>query len=82
MPDEAAPADIDGVARMPGAPVLLRELRKCNRRRLLLEPASKFLYSRMIARMVGHPDYGAATLTVEFVVLVCPDSSMTVRVRT
>ena len=39
---QARAADSDGVLVLPGAPVFFRELRKNKRRRILLDPASKF----------------------------------------
>jgi hypothetical protein len=52
--------------------VLFRELRKRNRRRILLDPASKFLNPQV----VGHVPYGTTTGLVTVAVL--PRLSVTV----
>jgi len=51
---QAVPADANGVVELAGSPMLLGELRKCNRRRILLDPASKFFNPRI----VRHARYG------------------------
>ena len=50
MNGETRAAGDDGLVIAAGAPVFLSELRKRNRRRILLDPASKLLNSRI----VGH----------------------------
>ena len=50
--------DANRLLELAGAPVLLRELRKRNRRRILLDPASKF-FNPLAVR---HEDYGIATV--------------------
>src|SRR5690349_18774137 len=58
---EAGPADAHGVLELPGPSMLFGELRKSNRRRILLDPASKFFNPRV----VRHKRYG-----IEMVVAV------------
>ena len=45
---QTGPADANGVFELAGPPMLLRELRKSNRRRILLNPASKFFNPRVV----------------------------------
>ena len=52
MNGEAGAAHLGRLGVLPGAAVLLCELRKCNRRRVFLNPASQFLNTRI----VGHAD--------------------------
>ena len=49
MMDEACPADGDGFIVLTDAPAFLGELRKSNRRRVRLDPASKSFKTRTIA---------------------------------
>ena len=51
---QAVPANANGVLELACTPMLFRELRKCNRRRILLDPASKFFNPRV----VRHALYG------------------------
>jgi hypothetical protein len=76
MDVEAVAADLDGFLEAARTPAFLRQLRKCNRRRVLLDPASKVVN----ALAVGHR-YGT-TSTVFVVVLDWPRSSVTVKVTT
>ena len=46
---EAGAADVDGFLELPGAPELLGELRKSNRCRILLDPASKVVNARVVS---------------------------------
>src|SRR5437868_1943834 len=48
---ETGAAGVDSFLTLPGAPQFFGELRKCNRRRILLDPASKIVD----ALVVGHP---------------------------
>ena len=45
---ETGPGDFDGLFVLAGAAVLFGELRKRNRRRVLLDPASKFFNPRIV----------------------------------
>ena len=54
---QAVPADANGVLELGGTPMLFGKLRKRNRRRILLDPASKFFNPRV----VRHERYGTAT---------------------
>ena len=54
MNREPGAADLDRFFVLPGAPAFFRELRESDRRRILLDPASKVVN----ARLVGHPRYG------------------------
>jgi hypothetical protein len=63
---EGGRVDANRVLVLPGAPVLLRELRKSNRRRILLDPASKFFNPRV----VRHASFYGATVTFEEAVAV------------
>ena len=58
---EAGLADAHGLLELAGAPMLFGKLRKCNRRRILLDPASKF-FNPWVVR---HQRYG-----IEMVVAV------------
>src|SRR2546428_9692133 len=49
---QAGAADVDRFLKLPGAPELLGELRKSNRRRILLDPASKVVDPRIVAHGV------------------------------
>ena len=51
---EAGPADANRVLELARTPMLFRKLRKRNRRRILLDPASKFFNPRIIR----HERYG------------------------
>jgi hypothetical protein len=51
---QAVPANANGVLELACTPMLFRELRKRNRRRILLDPASKFFNPRV----VRHQRYG------------------------
>ena len=65
-------ADADRLVELPGPAMLLRELRKSNRRRILLDPASKF-FNPWIVR---HEAYG---MTIGLVVVALrPRLSVTV----
>jgi hypothetical protein len=59
---QAGPAHPNGLVELAGAPVLFCKLRKSNRRRVLLDPASKFFNPRVVRHA---PFYGA---TVTFTV--------------
>ncbi len=74
MNGEAGAADLHRVFAPADPPVLLGELRKRNRRRIPLDPASKVFNPRTI----GHAVYGS-TVTVAVAVPFCPASSMTLR---
>jgi hypothetical protein len=50
MDGQPCAADLDSLCKLPGAPVFLGELRKSNRRRVLLDPAPQVFD----ARIVGH----------------------------
>ena len=54
---QAVPANANGVLELACTPMLFRELRKRNRRRILLDPASKF-FNPWVVR---HERYGTAT---------------------
>jgi hypothetical protein len=57
MDQQAGATDVDRVLPATGAPVFFGKLRKRNRRRILVDPASKFFNPRV----VGHERYGTAT---------------------
>jgi len=65
---EAGPADPDGLLELAGPPVLLGKLRKRNRRRVLLDPASKIFN----AWIVDHRLHYGTTVTILAVVDVPP----------
>src|SRR5438105_1729135 len=48
MDAQSNAADVDGLAERSGAAALLGELRKCHRRRVLLDPASKVVNPRIV----------------------------------
>ena len=58
MLHQASATHANGFVVVPGTSVFLGELRKRNRRRILLDPASKFFNPRV----VGHPSIMAQTL--------------------
>jgi hypothetical protein len=60
MNGESCAAGLHRLLDMPCAATLFGELRKRNRRRIPLDPASQFLNPRV----VGHRDYGTVTLVV------------------
>ena len=72
MLGQTGPADPNGVLVLTGTPVLLGKLRKSNRRRIPLDPASKFFNPRV----VRHGAYGTTSGLV--VVAVRPRLSVTV----
>ena len=51
MDGEARAANVHGFLELPRAAALFGKLRKCNRRRILVDPASKVFN----ARIIGHP---------------------------
>jgi hypothetical protein len=57
---QTRPGDLDRLVVLAGTAMLFGELRKCNRRRILEDPASKFSNPRIISH-ASH--YGAAALT-------------------
>jgi hypothetical protein len=63
---ETGPADANRLVVLSGAPMLLGELRKRNRRRILLDPASKF-FNPLVVR---HAPFYGATVTFEEAVAV------------
>src|SRR5712691_10574540 len=73
---EAGLADVDRLLELPGAPELLGELRKSNRRRILLDPASKVVDTSVVA----HGSAYGTTVTVPVVDPVRPFVSVTIRV--
>ena len=77
MDGEAGAAHLDRLGVLPGAAVLLGELRECNRRRVLLDPASEVLNTRI----VGHARPSISPTVIICVVLArWPRSSVTVSV--
>ena len=68
MDDETGAASKDSVLVAAGAPVFLRQLCECNRRRVLLDPASEFLDPRVIGHSsIYHAGIGCSygtTVTV------------------
>src|SRR5438552_1226581 len=69
---ETGAANVDRFLKLPRAPELLGKLRKSNRRRILLDPASKVVDTAA----VGHRRYGTVASAV--VVPVRPRLSVTV----
>src|SRR5437867_8353639 len=67
MDGEAGAAGVDGFVKMSGAAALFGELRERNRRRVLLDPASKVFDSRVF----GHRAYGVI-VTVAVAVPIRP----------
>ena len=55
MPLESCAAHINGSFEIPGTPVLFRELRKRNRRRILLDPASKVFNPGVLGHSIMVP---------------------------
>jgi hypothetical protein len=72
MDGEPGAADLDGFGMLPRPPVLLRELRERDRRRILLDPASKIFNPGI----VGHQ--GATLMDLDALALT-PALSVTVR---
>jgi hypothetical protein len=71
---QAVPADANGVLELTCTPMLFRKLRKRNRRRILLDPASKFFNPR-----IHHAgDYGTAIAIGLVTVVDIPLLSVTV----
>ena len=62
MDQQAGAAGVDGILPASGAPVLFGKLRKSNRRRIHLDPASKVVNA---GRIVHRNVYGTDTLAVE-----------------
>jgi hypothetical protein len=62
---QAGAADVDGFLDLPRAAALLCELRKCNRRRILLDPASK-IFDPLIVCHSLHLLHAAAGDRVDF----------------
>ena len=58
MLSQPGSADVDGLVEVPGPTELFGELRKSNRRRILLNPASKFFNPRGSR----HEPYGIVTV--------------------
>jgi hypothetical protein len=75
MDGEPCTADLDRFLKLVGAPALLGELRKSNRRRIPLDPASKVVN----ALSVGHLPYGRIVNACVEVARPVPES-LTVRV--
>jgi hypothetical protein len=75
---ETGPSNANRIVVLAGAPMLLGKLRKSNRRRILLDPASKFFNPRVLR----HASFYGATVTFEEVDAVDPLLSTTVTVTT
>jgi len=76
---EPAPTDVHRVVVSAGAPILLRKLRKRNRRRILLNPTSQITNSGVIrhpAERVPTGGYGETTIVLK-VLEIRPRSSTT-----
>lgn len=69
VPGETGTAGGDGFVEQPGAATLLRQLRKCNRRRILLDPASKIVKSGVV-HLPRHPAPYCTVRMCEMVLLV------------
>ena len=86
MDGETGAAGCDRVVELTGATVLLGELRKSNRRRVLLNPASKVVnacgrgHGSNYEPTAGRQGVGSATFTVAVTVPVWPLSSVTFNV--
>lgn len=76
--NETGAADRDGFLGFAGAPAFFGELRKSNRRRVLLDPASQFVNASTHATAAA---YGL-TVTTFVTLAVRPALSVTVRVIT
>ena len=74
MNGEPGAADLDGFGILPGPPLLLRELRERDRRRILLDPASKVLNPRIVRHQ------NAVTAMALEVLALTPALSVTVKV--
>ena len=72
MNGESGAADADGFCVLPCPPVLLRELRERDRRRILLDPASKVFNPRIVRH------YVPTTMALEVLALT-PALSVTVK---
>jgi hypothetical protein len=78
MERQAGAAGVDRVLILLRPPALFGELRKRNRRRILLDPASKVFNPRI----VGHLLYGTTMLAVMVPVRAGTKLSVTVNVTT
>jgi hypothetical protein len=63
---QTGPADANGVFELAGPAMLLRELRKSNRRRIPLDPASKFFNPQVVRHGPYGTTSGLVTVAVRF----------------
>ncbi len=54
MNREACAAGVHGFLKHGGAPVLLRKLRESNRRRVLLDPPSEIIETRLVGQNLAY----------------------------